>query len=195
MNRGAMRLGLVLSGALLLLFSWILLMKRPELSGAGLGEWGSFIGGAASALAFVWLVIGYFQNNQALQMQAEELRSAREETERRRLVEKLEAQPLLVPNGGSGGTGGHWVSQFRNARGAARNLRIKVVEAPDDIPAWISPQLYLDPAGQGQISLGSAKDGKQPYPVTVVIEYVDHFGSPGAITLDILELGDFRQRL
>lgn len=60
----------------ILTFIWILiivylLIKKPIPS--TLNEIGDFIAGVSSPLAFLWVVVGYYQSQQALVLQAEEL--------------------------------------------------------------------------------------------------------------------------
>ncbi|WOE33916.1 hypothetical protein QSG85_11255 [Acinetobacter baumannii] len=70
MIKNAVRIGWVLT------FFWMiiivcLLIKKPLPS--SLNEMGDFIAGISSPLAFLWVVVGYYQSQQALVMQAEEL--------------------------------------------------------------------------------------------------------------------------
>lgn len=64
--------GCALSLAVLAAGGLALWLKRAELAAVGLGDWGSFIGGIASALAFVWVVLAYRQQNRELALQLEE---------------------------------------------------------------------------------------------------------------------------
>lgn len=70
MVKNVVRVGWVLT------FFWMiiifcLLIKKPLPS--SLNEMGDFIAGMSSPLAFLWVVVGYYQSQQALVMQAEEL--------------------------------------------------------------------------------------------------------------------------
>ena len=48
----------------------------------GLNELGDFLAGSAAPLAFLWLVVGYLQNSEELQLQREELTLQRQEVQR-----------------------------------------------------------------------------------------------------------------
>lgn len=70
MVKNVVRIGWILT------FFWILIIvfliiKNPIPS--TLNEMGDFIAGVSSPLAFLWVVVGYYQSQQALVMQAEEL--------------------------------------------------------------------------------------------------------------------------
>lgn len=70
MVKNVVRIGWILT------FFWILIIvfliiKNPVPS--TLNEMGDFIAGVSSPLAFLWVVVGYYQSQQALVMQAEEL--------------------------------------------------------------------------------------------------------------------------
>ncbi|ENW51808.1 hypothetical protein G8E09_08945 [Acinetobacter pittii] len=70
MVKNAVRIGWVLT-LLWLIIIICLLIKNPMPS--LLNEMGDFIAGVSSPLAFLWVVVGYYQSQQALIMQAEEL--------------------------------------------------------------------------------------------------------------------------
>jgi hypothetical protein len=96
---------------------WLNINTALELS---LNEWGDFLAGGFAPLAFMWLVIGYFQqgkelklNRETLSLQVQELRNsvehqremavaaredielARSESEEKRAREKKQAQPAI----------------------------------------------------------------------------------------------------
>jgi hypothetical protein len=72
-------------------------LKREQMSDMGPNEWGDFLAGAASPLAFLWLVLGYLQqgeelrqNTEALCLQVQELRDSVEQ--QKALVNATEQQ-------------------------------------------------------------------------------------------------------
>lgn len=85
------RIGLALTGlylAGLVLYLWLQGQNPADLK---LNELGDFVGGVSSPLAFLWLVLGFFQqsreirlSSKALHLQAKEMRVSREERERQR---------------------------------------------------------------------------------------------------------------
>lgn len=86
-------IGLALTALYLAGLVTYLFIQGQNPAGLRLNELGDFLGGVSSPLAFMWLVLGYFQQSReirlsgkALQLQAEEMRASRDE--QRRIVER-----------------------------------------------------------------------------------------------------------
>ena len=62
----------------------------PDFSAMKLNELGDYLAGAAAPLAFLWLVIGYYQQGEELELQRKELELQRKETAR--LADQAAAQ-------------------------------------------------------------------------------------------------------
>ncbi|WP_407478474.1 hypothetical protein [Acinetobacter baumannii] len=70
MVKNAIRIGWILTFLWITIIIGLLITKPIPLT---LNEMGDFIAGVSSPLAFLWVVVGYYQSQQALIMQAEEL--------------------------------------------------------------------------------------------------------------------------
>ena len=80
------RIGLALSGLYLAGLVIYLVVQGQNPASLRLNELGDFLGGVASPLAFLWLVLGFFQqgreirmSSKALHLQAQELRKSVDE--------------------------------------------------------------------------------------------------------------------
>ena len=60
------KIGRCLTGTWILLVSLAFYFHPEEASTMSLNAWGDFFAGITAPLAFLWLVIGYFQNTEAL---------------------------------------------------------------------------------------------------------------------------------
>ena len=67
------RLAWMLTGCIGAVFSSVLIFKWDEVWKMKPNEWGDFLAGFASALAFVWLVVGYYQQNEDIKLQIHEI--------------------------------------------------------------------------------------------------------------------------
>lgn len=83
MSRGRTFFGLLLSAIYLIWAVILVLPKIHSITDLPLNEIGDFLAGVFGPLAFLWLVLGYFQqgaelrqNNEALKMQADELKAS-----------------------------------------------------------------------------------------------------------------------
>ncbi len=75
----------ILIGALIAIYYY----SRESAPDFKLNEFGDFLAGALSPVAFLWLIFGYFQNNHAISIQAEELNLQTEEL--RNSIEEMKA--------------------------------------------------------------------------------------------------------
>lgn len=83
------QIGLVLSAIYVGGVALYLVVQGQNPAGLKLNELGDFLGGVSSPLAFLWLVLGFFQqsreihlSNQALHLQAREMRRSVDEHRR-----------------------------------------------------------------------------------------------------------------
>ena len=83
-------IGLAGSALWLAILGALVYLKREGLADLTLADWGNFLGGASSGIALLWLVLGYYQNAKAVELQGQELKHQVEET--RGLVRESQAQ-------------------------------------------------------------------------------------------------------
>ena len=74
MSMGRTIFGVVVTAVWLLLAAIGLYCKSHELPGMDLNQWGDFAAGVFAAVAIVWLILGYFQQNEDIRLQHEELK-------------------------------------------------------------------------------------------------------------------------
>lgn len=145
-------IGVVFSAAWFAVVGWKLADMQCGIRALSLNEFGDFLAGAIAPVAFVWLVLGYFQqgkelgqNTESLKMQAEELRVtaqstqalaeqsadaneiARQEIKRAIDNQLKESDALFVFDGASISGGTHRIS-LRNDR----NTALRVVASLSD---------------------------------------------------------------
>jgi hypothetical protein len=65
-----------------LAFGVVVFLKVEEAKRMALNEWGDFLGGLSAPIALLWLVIGYFQQGEELQLNTAALRAQQEELRR-----------------------------------------------------------------------------------------------------------------
>ena len=168
-------------------------------------EWGDFFAGFFAPLAFLWLVLGYLQqgdelqlSTKALQLQAEELRNSveqqralvevtrqqldgeREALHLERLARQEAAKPLFVmTNRGGSFSGG--ACSFDITIANAGNTVTQVVgllEGADiaTVELFDHPMFVRSGQGSAQLSLPA------PFPdtpATLTVSYLDAYGQPG----------------
>ena len=76
------RLGLGLTTVWVLIFGFIVVLRWRDAGQMELNEWGDFVAGFSAPLALLWLVIGYFQQGEELQLNTDALRAQQEELRR-----------------------------------------------------------------------------------------------------------------
>ena len=103
--------GFWLTGTWVLLASLLFYFHLEEALTMPLNAWGGFFAGTTAPLALLWLVIGYFQNTEALKAQQKELNLQTAAIEQIAHVAisdheqaRRKAQPLLTYAGGSSGS-------------------------------------------------------------------------------------------
>ena len=125
--------GISLTALWLTLVIAIVAAHKSQATQLTLNEWGDFLAGATAPIAFLWLIIGYFQqgkelslNTQALQSQMIELKRQADEIQQQtaineRLAKAAEEQAYISQ------------SQHRQARMARRHdaIRTRVEPTPD----------------------------------------------------------------
>jgi hypothetical protein len=165
-------------------------------------EFGSFVGGVVGPLAFLWLVLGFFQQGtelqhsvRALELQGQELRNSvdqqkalvdlnreqleHEKAERRRLEEEAEllSQPSIgIQSNGSISSSGHRSFEFlvANAGATCTNVRFGGDRDHGQSATWA--------AGEGHTVAFHFAPGLPISEQTLVIRYTDARGRPGEQT-------------
>lgn len=87
------RFGIVVSSLWAVAFGLLVYRGVGDASGMNLNEWGDFLAGFSAPLALLWLVIGYFQQGEELQLNTEALKAQQEELRR-----QVEETALLAKN-------------------------------------------------------------------------------------------------
>lgn len=177
--------------------------RWTEFSTMSLNNIGDFLAGAFSPLAFLWLVLGFFQQGHELQLQAEELRASVQEQakmariaedqytanvqqlqfERQRIQEEREAQLRAArPNfhsrggGGSHGAESTHIAPFTNY--GARATRIRLVSLEPSIRFAPEEQPIAEPGSTVQFSWTLPRQ-EEPAPFDVDMHWLDALGNPG----------------
>ena len=151
-RRGLPRVGFYFSGAYLFFLLAMAIVAWDKLFVLTPNEFGDMLAGAFAPLAFLWLVLGFFQQGEelqasvrALELQGEELRNSveqqrelvkvnREQMETaieaansQRVAEEFAAQPVFVPANGRSfrGDSARFEIGFRNAGAKATNVILR----------------------------------------------------------------------
>lgn len=168
-----------------------------------LNEVGDFLAGAFAPIAFLWLVIGYFQqgdelklNTQALLAQEEEMaelvkqyarqaaasetlaeitRHSKEE-EKQRMIQA--AKPDIKFTGGSFGSNSANIS-FVNSGGCITNISI---ESEASFSVGITPNNIIDSKATGTVGLGFKKN--EPQSGVFKIKYTDMLNKQGELRFE-----------
>jgi hypothetical protein len=151
--------GVVLSGAYLVLIGYLIHPRWAEFKTMPMNNLGDFLGGAAGPLAFFWLVLGFVQqgielrqNSRALRLQAEELKNSVEQQkgmvdiatkelnlqmkrlEDEREEAELRSTPRFMFTTQEVGTIGNgersWTVEIANAAADCSGLRFNLVDSP-----------------------------------------------------------------
>lgn len=170
---------------------WGWLGKKPD----GMNEWGDFLAGLCSPIAFLWLILGYMQqgeelrqNTMALEAQLLELRqtvrvgrdqleevrlaAARDEAERRKTL-----RPIFTLRPGissSGGAGVQQQVQLVNDGGLALNVVIETVGA-----TMIAGQSHARIPKDSEVPLNILQ--QLPIPGLIRIHFEDAEGHDGEV--------------
>jgi len=87
------KIGISLTVLWLLLVAIIVVLNKTQATQLALNEWGDFLAGATAPIAFLWLIIGYFQqgkelslNTQAIQNQMIELKRQADEIQQQTAI-------------------------------------------------------------------------------------------------------------
>lgn len=91
-------IGLLVTAAWLAFAVWIAWHWQDTAADMRLNEWGDFFAGVVAPLAFLWLIIGYFQQGEELAQNTEALRAQVRETEAlvQQYARQAEASARLV---------------------------------------------------------------------------------------------------
>lgn len=174
-------------------------LKREQMSNMDPNEWGDFLAGAASPLAFLWLVLGYLQqgeelkqNTEALNLQVKELQASvdqqralvettqrqhefevrREEVQRRSIF--LQKQPIFnfeLDFSSSDGAIDEWTIKLTNVGHRCANLRVEAVDGVTD-------DEVLSAFNQGEGNWWRAQISRGTGRLEIVIKYLDGSGEP-----------------
>ena len=167
-------------------------------------ELGDFLAGVFAPLAFLWLVLGFFQqgdelrqSSDALWLQGQELQNSVEQQrelvnvtreqltfERDRIAEEAEkikrqAQPDFVFTGGnywSDNTGSHVTFHLLNRGNTATDVKLKLSDSRT------SQWPMIANGGQYEVSI-TVPDDHELGPREFIVTYHDALGAPGSITL------------
>jgi hypothetical protein len=203
MSERRFRFGVVVSIAWLLVMAWVACYDPAVARGMKPNEWGDFFAGFFAPLAFLWLVLGYLQQGQELQLstkalhlQAEELKNSvqqqrelvevtRQQVESDRealLLERTIRQEAAKPRfdiqnqGGSSGNSGNYHITITNAG----NTATKVIGTIEGVSG--TSTLFNIPMFVREIQHGAVLSVTEPFPdsgATLTITYIDADGRPG----------------
>lgn len=192
--------------------------KRADLGRLTLADWGTFLGGIVGPVAFLWLILGYFQqgeelrlNTQALRLQGEELRNQVKETaalarhteaqvkiatdaldlERQREVTERETRrrkSRLVLRS-TGGIASVNSGELRLENAGGRARRLRVSAAPP-VEVTISPTDALATGGGGVIYFSKV----QSFPILIELRYIDEHDAEQKTALEVRHGGAFVQK-
>ena len=211
MNRRRFKFGLAVSIAWLLVMSWVILRDPTVAYGLKPNEWGDFFAGFFAPLAFLWLVLGYLQQGEELQLstnalhlQAEELRNSVQQ--QRELVEvsrlQVEAQreafqlerairqealkPHFVIQNSGGSFSGTGSANYGLTIGNAGNTVTSAVGIVEG--ASCTDALFRIPVFARAAQIGAGLAVTEPIPgsgATLTITYFDADGKPGSVSFRI----------
>lgn len=203
MSRGRTFFGLLLSAIYLIWVALLFLPKIHSITDLALNEIGDFLAGVFGPLAFLWLVLGYFQqgaelrqNNEALKMQADELKASVQQQ-----VAMVDAQretlhnyenslsPLLrlkVENGALQNLDGepHLMLSLSNRGEYCERIRV-LCKGGVEVASY--PTLFKDDAWIFYMGV----DGMSPREgVEITVEYRSRSGTAGAQSFSLKERGN-----
>lgn len=203
-------IGVILTAAYITALSFFLFDRIPHLEAMPLNEIGDFLAGAFGPVAFLWLILGYFQqgielkqNTQALELQAAELKNSVEQQrelvevsrqhfqvelnalqyERNRIEEAY--RPRFVSEGFGGMHRGDGHSQFSVS---IRNLGASITTVFVDFSApmeKIEPRQLSHWINNHQVRLEFVFEGQQVVDCELILSYLDGAGRPGSCTFVI----------
>lgn len=203
MGRGRTFFGILISAVYLIWIALLILPKLSAISGLALNEIGDFFAGVFGPLAFLWLVLGYFQqgaelrqNNEALRLQAEELRNAVEQQkelvavtreqvtiemeniQQARAAMAAQVRPLFVVGSGGGSHSGNSHEMgftLTNLGAPVTDVSVIFEGAMSSISTHINA---LDTKSVRQFKFGFNGDGSD-IGSTMIVRYMDSNGGRG----------------
>lgn len=207
MNDRRFFLGTAVTITWIVVMAWVVLRNPAAANAMKPNEWGDFFAGFFAPLAFLWLVLGYMQQGQELQLstqalllQADELRNSvqqqkelvevtrlqvesdRETLQLERISRREAAQPRFVLTNHGGSFSGDGKSSYSIAIANAGNTATRVVGALHGISSDATLLFQVSMFGRGtecKVELGVT----QPFPAAganLQVEYLDADGTPGA---------------
>ena len=187
---------------ILCIISFVLVRKHDAIS-LKLNEWGDLFAGTVAPLAFLWLILGFLQqgeelqlNTKALELQAEELSKSVEhqrqmvEISRTQMENEIEAsrleraaqrdaaKPKFVYLGGGGmfiGNECNYDIAFQNVGNTATEIKMYI-----DLPSSSFGPSEKPILGRGERFDSRIKFNAPPtQPITLTISYIDFMGLHG----------------
>lgn len=193
--------GWVLTIAIFIGFGILLYCRRADIPGLELNEWGDMMAGFAAILAFLWLVIGYYQNTQALRLQQQEL--AHQVEEMKHMVEasqrqaeaserslehsieifesqKVRSPPKLAMGNGYIGID-KFTGEFQNIGDDIHLRGAELVDGPQAkyIEASVSPVGWFHKNEVGSIEIKTTIEMILPDDFNIKLLFTDKFGAEG----------------
>jgi hypothetical protein len=178
--------------------------RWPELAEADANKMGTFLSGVFSPIAFLWLVLGYFQqgeelrqNTKVLELQAEELKNSvrhqgdlvdvtrnqlladisRVEEEQRRQTQA--AKPKFRFSSGGGSSGGGRI-EARIVGKNVGNTAVDVVLSFEPSVVGFSPTTVVSwSRGEEKNFVWTLSNDNVPDSVSMTVSFVDAAGTPG----------------
>jgi len=216
------RLGFGITAIIILIVLIFILFKFNSFINMEPNEFGDFIAGIASAMALIWLIIAYFQQNKelklntkALELQYEELKHQVEETakiaknaerqadatEQLAFVTKNEAEIKEIKELAelqpifkpSGGRSGTKDSDTKVDNLGGLAKNI-TVKGPNNIIMTFSNNDYLDSGQSGQLSCKTSENNlNQAYPFEFTVEYEDKLNNKHTKRFRFTEVHKFEE--
>ncbi|MGS6393402.1 hypothetical protein ACVG01_12255 [Pseudomonas aeruginosa] len=202
MGKGRTIFGVVASVIYVLWIGTIIAQKYGELSSLELNELGDFFAGIFGPVAFLWLVLGYFQQGNELRLQAQELRNSVEqqrelvavtreqvtaELENSRFAREQRAQairPFFIGEGSGGShSGNHHKLDF-----AVKNLGAPITRVDfefDGVMSLLSKKSHLMSNGDIARFTYEFHGTGEGIGDLLTITYFDQDGSPGAFKFKV----------
>lgn len=209
------RVGLAVSCLWVAFMAWVLMKEPAVLENMTPNEWGDFLAGCFAPLAFLWLVLGYLQqgqelqlSTQALQLQAEELKNSvqqqrelvevtrqqvesdREALQLERLARLDAAKPIfIVQSQGACISGDGKASYniiFSNAGNTARNV-VGTIEGLAGSCVLIELSVFASTSAHAVVI-----STNEPFPkegARLTIHYLDADGRPGKCIFKVALFG------
>jgi hypothetical protein len=178
MRRVPLVVGFVGSGAYLLLLYALLGQRLGEFTGMPLNEIGDFLAGVFGPLALFWLILGFLQQKDLVEVTRAQLEAELEALKREQLRQREAAKPKFVFGGVgviSGSQGRTFSAHVKNVGNTATNLSFR---ANKNVQINITNNLSWT-RDQNKELKWSYEKGAPEEGVVLTINYVDALGFSG----------------